>query len=163
MSKLQLAYPKKIDIALPANLHLGLKDVSVTAEPLEGPPWAPIARSAAGIPEVGPEWVAANLGAGRLIDVRETDELVSELGHIEGIEHVPLATVTSSAASWDRQRPMIVVCRSGGRSGKAALQLEALGFTKVVSMRGGMLEWNRVRLPITRDPVTAPAAAARAS
>jgi rhodanese-related sulfurtransferase len=25
-----------------------------------------------------------------------------------------------------------------------------MGFTKVVSMRGGMSEWNRVRLPITR-------------
>lgn len=163
MSKLQLAYPKKIDIALPANLHLGLKDVSVTAEPLEGSPWAPITRSAAGIPEVAPEWVAANVGAGRLVDVREADELVSELGRIEGIEHVPLATVPTAAAAWERTQPMIVVCRSGGRSGKAALQLEAMGFTKVVSMRGGMIEWNRVRLPTTRAPLATRPAAARAN
>ncbi|MFN7697090.1 MAG: MBL fold metallo-hydrolase [Deltaproteobacteria bacterium] len=150
MSKLQLAYPKKIDVAVPANLHLGLKDLPVTAEPPEGPRWAPVERSAAGIPEVAPEWVAAHREVGRLVDVREADELVSELGRVEGIEHVPLATVTSAAAAWNRDTPVIVVCRSGGRSGKAALQLEAMGFTKVVSMRGGMSEWNRVRLPITR-------------
>jgi rhodanese-related sulfurtransferase len=48
---------------------------------------------------------------------------------------------------------VIVVCRSGGRSGKAALQLEAMGFAKVVSMRGGMMEWNRVRLPVTHAPL----------
>jgi sulfur dioxygenase len=155
MSKLQLAYPKKIDVAVPANLHLGLKDLPVTAEPPEGSRWAPMERSAAGIPEITPEWVAANRTAGRLIDVRETDELVSELGRIEGIEHVPLATVTSAAAAWSREAPVIVVCRSGGRSGKAALQLEAMGFDKVVSMRGGMIEWNRVRLPVTRAPLAA--------
>ncbi|MBN8609962.1 MAG: MBL fold metallo-hydrolase [Deltaproteobacteria bacterium] len=150
MSRLQLAYPKKIDVAVPANLHLGLKDLSVTAELPEGPRWAPVERSVAGIPEITPEWVAANRTVGRLIDVRETDELVSELGHVEGIEHVPLATVTSAAAAWSREAPVIVVCRSGGRSGKAALQLEGMGFTKVVSMRGGMIEWSRLRLPTTR-------------
>ena len=157
MGKLQLAYPKKIDVAVPANLHLGLKDLPVTAEPPEGSRWAPMERSAAGIPEITPEWVAANRTAGRLIDVRETDELVSELGRIEGIEHVPLATVTSAASAWSREAPVIVVCRSGGRSGKAALQLEAMGFDKVVSMRGGMIEWNRVRLPVTRAPLAAAA------
>jgi sulfur dioxygenase len=153
MSKLQLAYPKKIDVAVPANLHLGLEDLPVTAEPPEGPRWAPVQRTAAGIPEITPEWVAAHRDAGRVVDVREADELVSELGRIEHVEHVPLATVTSAASGWSREAPVIVVCRSGGRSGKAALQLEAMGFAKVVSMRGGMMEWNRVRLPVTHAPL----------
>lgn len=153
MGKLQLAYPKKIDVAVPANLHLGLEGLSVSAEPREGARWAPIERTAAGIPEIAPEWVLTHRAEGRVIDVREADELVSELGRIEGVEHVPLATVTAVAGSWPRETPVLVVCRSGGRSGKAALQLEAMGFTQVASMRGGMIEWNRIRLPITRAPL----------
>jgi rhodanese-related sulfurtransferase len=43
-----------------------------------------------------------------------------------------------------------LVCRSGGRSGKAALELRALGFEKVASMRGGMTRWNEAKLPMTR-------------
>ncbi len=148
MSKLQLAYPKKIDVAVPANLHLGVVGLPVSAEPLEPPSWAPVERSAARIPEVAAEWVFRGRGDARSIDVRETDELVGELGHIEGVEHVPLATVEQAAARWDREQPLVIVCRSGGRSGKAALQLEALGFTKVASMRGGMTAWNRARFPI---------------
>lgn len=150
MAKLQLAYPKKIDVALPANLQLGLRDVRVSAEPTEGHGWAPLVRSAAGIPEIAAEWVAGHRDAARLIDVREADELEGELGHIEGVEHVPLAEITAASAAWDRSGSLVLVCRSGGRSGKAALQLEALGFDEVASMRGGMTEWARLRLPVTR-------------
>jgi sulfur dioxygenase len=157
MSKLQLAYPKKIDVALPANLQLGLRHLPVSAEADDKPRWAPIVRSAAGIPEVLPEWVLGNRDAVRLVDVREADELVGELGHIAGALHAPLATIESAAASWPREAPVVVVCRAGGRSGKAALQLEALGFSCVGSLRGGMLEWQRMRYPTTRS---APAPAA---
>ena len=100
--------------------------------------------------EVPAEWVLRAPADVRLLDVREEDELIGELGHIEGIEHVPLANVEREAARWERDRPTVFVCRSGGRSGKAALQLEALGFTKVCSMRGGMTAWNRARYPISR-------------
>jgi sulfur dioxygenase len=151
MGKLQLAYPKRMDVAVPANLQLGLKGLPVTAEAVAGPPWAPVTRSAAGIPEVLPEWVLGNLAAVRLVDVRESAELVSELGHIANAEHVPLATLKESASDWRRDAPVVVVCRSGGRSGKAALELEGLGFSRVGSLRGGMLEWTRRRFPTTRS------------
>lgn len=151
MSKLELAYPKKIDVALPANLQCGVPlGTTATVERERAAPWAPSETSAAGVPEVPVEWVAAHPRAGRLVDVREADELVGELGRIEGVEHVPLATVATASASWDREQPIVVVCRSGGRSGKAALALLEKGFTKVVSMRGGMLAWNEARLPVTR-------------
>ena len=147
MGKLQLAYPSKFDQAVPANLQLGLKRLPVSAEVSARSPWAPVTRSAAGIPEVLPEWVLANADTARLVDVREAEELVSELGHIEGVEHVPLATIPTAASAWARSEPIIALCRSGGRSGRAALELEALGFTRVASMRGGMSEWNRMRFP----------------
>jgi glyoxylase-like metal-dependent hydrolase (beta-lactamase superfamily II)/rhodanese-related sulfurtransferase len=159
MSKLQLAYPKKIDVAVPANLHLGLRDLPASPEPPVDLRWAPIVMSTGGIPEIAPEWVAANTDAARLIDVREPHELVGELGAIEGIENVPLATIEQAAAGWDREAPLVIVCRSGGRSGKAALQLAAMGFHEVASMRGGMIAWRQWRLPVARAaaPASAPA------
>ncbi|MEZ4410308.1 MAG: MBL fold metallo-hydrolase [Polyangiales bacterium] len=151
MSKLQLAYPKKIDVALPANLLCGLpRGAAVTPEGRGESPWAPVEVSAGGIPEVTPEWVAAGAAGTRLVDVREPNEFNNELGHVPGSILVPLATVVDAAAAWPRDEPVVLICRSGGRSGKAALALGERGFTKAVSMRGGMLLWNAQRLPITR-------------
>jgi sulfur dioxygenase len=148
MAKLKLAYPKKIDIAVPANLHCGLpRGAPVGDVPYD---WAPIEISPAGIPEVTAEWVAANIGAARLIDVREPAELGGELGHVPAVELVPLATVETAARSWGREQPVIAICRSGGRSGKAALQLAALGISRTASMRGGMIAWNEHGLPVAR-------------
>ena len=80
--------------------------------------------------------------------MREPDELTGELGHIEGIEHVPLATVASTCAAWSRDDEIVVVCRSSGRSAKAAEHLVAQGFTRIHNMVGGMLAWNAAALPI---------------
>jgi glyoxylase-like metal-dependent hydrolase (beta-lactamase superfamily II)/rhodanese-related sulfurtransferase len=151
MGALELAKPKKIDVAVPANLQCGVpRGLLVSAEPELAQAWAPIETSAGGIPEIAPEWVAAHAGAAMLVDVREHDELAGELGHVPGALHVPLATVEAAARSWDRHAPIVVVCRSGGRSAKAALQLRALGFERVASMRGGMTAWNARRLPTAR-------------
>jgi rhodanese-related sulfurtransferase len=151
MAGLKLAYPKKIDEAVPANLGCGtprpglpearLPQLAADAD------WAPSQRSPAGVPEVRPAWVKETLarGAYRVIDVREADERTGELGAIPGSEHVPLATVGQAARGWDKKQRYVVVCRSGGRSGRAALELEALGFHHVVSMAGGMLAWDGPR------------------
>ncbi len=152
MANLQLAYPKKIDVALPANLHCGVPHgVPVTPEPREAPGWAPVHVSPGGIPEVEPEWLASHPNAGRIVDVREPNEFNNDLGHVQGSELVPLGTVASAAQSWIREAPLVLVCRSGGRSGKAALALQAMGFTRVVSLRGGMLAWQARRLPAVRS------------
>lgn len=156
MSELALAYPKKIDVALPANLHCGVPaGIAATVGEEPDTRWAPIEVSAGDVPEIAPEWVAANAGAVRLVDVRETSELTDELGHVQGVEHAPLATVEAASKRWPKDEPIVLVCRSGGRSGKAARELRALGFEKVASMRGGMRAWNERRLPVDREPVAA--------
>lgn len=152
MAGLQLAYPKKIDVALPANLHCGVpQGLPVGAEAPEEPRWAPVEVSAADVPEVTCEWLAANPGVGRLVDVREADEFNNALGHVAGSGLVPLSTVEAASRSWDREAPVVLICRSGGRSAKAALALQARGFSRVASLRGGMLAWNAMRLPVVRD------------
>lgn len=91
-----------------------------------------------------------------LVDVREPSEFDGILGHIDGARLVPLATVKDSAASWPKDQDVVLVCRSGARSGKAAEQLVKLGFTRVMNLRGGMLAWNTADLPVVRPPLAAP-------
>jgi len=148
MHQLSLAYPKYMNVALPRNLHCGI--AAVTGEPPPAPRWAPVEVSAGGIPEVAPEWVAGYGAEVRLLDVREPDELTGELGHIAGIEAVPLGQLPGPLEAAPRDRPIVFVCRSGGRSGKAALLAADLGFERVASMRGGMTAWNQRRYPVDR-------------
>lgn len=83
----------------------------------------------------------------RVIDVREPDELLA--GKIASAENVPLGGVGAAAAGWDRNQPLLMVCRSGGRSGRATAQLAQMGFTDVTNMAGGMLAWAASGLPMT--------------
>ena len=115
-----------------------------------GNPWSTLVRNRDGVPELGSEWVRANTEAARLIDCREPEEFTGDLGHIARAELVPLHAFAESASKWDRTQAIVVVCRSGGRSGRAALLLEQLGFTRVASMAGGMLDWNARHLPVER-------------
>ena len=87
----------------------------------------------------------------RVIDVREPGEFAGELGPIEGAELVPLATLPEAARNWPRDAELVVVCRSGARSSRAAQVLKELGFEHVVNMSGGMTAWNAAGLPVARD------------
>lgn len=104
-----------------------------------------------GYKDVSPQLVQQTLGQVRLIDVREPGEYSAELGHIPGSELVPLATVLDAAARWDRDAEVVMVCRSGGRSGRAAQGLAAMGFRRVMNMVGGMLAFNAAGLPVARS------------
>lgn len=90
------------------------------------------------------------------VDVREPPEFDGLLGHIDGVRRVPLATVRQEASDWPRDAEVLLVCRSGVRSAKAAVQLVGLGFTRVMNLRGGMLAWNTAELPVVRPPLGEP-------
>ncbi len=96
----------------------------------------------------------ADLGAvpagARLVDVREPGEFDAELGHIPGAELVPLATLEGAASAWDRGALLMMVCRSGARSGRAALALVRQGFQRVINLEGGMVAYNAAGLPGAR-------------
>ncbi|MCS6899381.1 MAG: rhodanese-like domain-containing protein [Myxococcales bacterium] len=100
-----------------------------------------------GFRDVTPAQVHEYLGKVRIVDVREPSEFTGELGHIPGAELVPLATVTDQASSWNRSADLVLVCRSGGRSGRAAAALAAMGFQRVMNMVGGMLAYKEAGLP----------------
>ena len=84
----------------------------------------------------------------RIVDVREQHEW--DAGHIGGADHVPLATVQQEIQRRypDRSTPLVMQCRSGVRSAKAAYALKQLGYTNVSSMAGGILAWEESGLPV---------------
>ncbi|MEC7948956.1 MAG: MBL fold metallo-hydrolase [Myxococcota bacterium] len=151
MDALVLSDPAHMAVAVPANLQCGWLpgDEPLRSDP-RMPPWAPLVRNADGVPEVSAVWTHANLSVVRVIDVRRPDEWTGELGHAVGSQLIPLDNLGAAAATWDRDAPCVVICRSGGRSGRAARLLEGLGFRHVASMAGGMLEWRSQGFEVAR-------------
>lgn len=99
-----------------------------------------------GLPEVSARWVQDNLGRFRLFDIREAPELTQH-GRVAQSEHVPMQTFLAQAAQLDHDAPIVVMCASGGRSGRVVRALEASGFSAVASMEGGMFGWRAQGLP----------------
>ena len=86
-----------------------------------------------------------------LVDVRTPEEYVGELGHVKGSLLVTLGPeLDRFLAIASKQLPMVFICRSGGRSGKATTQAMELGFENIYNMEGGMLAWNSLALPIPK-------------
>ncbi len=74
-----------------------------------------------------------------LIDVRELDEW--EEGHISSARLIPLSEFTQRIGELAQDdQEIVLICRSGGRSGRACEYLDAQGYD-VVNVTGGMLAW----------------------
>lgn len=112
------------------------------------------------IREISPSEFAADTLGSVLIDVREPAEF--ETGHIASAVNIPrgvlefqvdahpaVANVSDPALS-HKEQPLVVYCRTGGRSALAALNLQRMGFTDVRSVAGGITEWANAGLPVTQ-------------
>ncbi|HSL72540.1 MAG TPA: molybdopterin-synthase adenylyltransferase MoeB [Longimicrobiales bacterium] len=95
----------------------------------------------ADIPEISPRELAARLQRGdiELIDVREPHEW--EIARIPQARLVPLASLPDAFASLAQDRDIIVHCKSGQRSERAARELRAAGFRRVWNLTGGIERW----------------------
>jgi glyoxylase-like metal-dependent hydrolase (beta-lactamase superfamily II)/rhodanese-related sulfurtransferase len=143
MDRLDLAYPKRIDEAVPANMASGVTEPEpLTASEDPADRWAPIQYTVSGVPVLEAAWLDAHRDGVRIVDVREHLEFCGQLGHIEGSELCPLAGLAEHADDWDRDASLVLVCAWGTRSGKAAQMLKAAGFRKVASLHGGMVRWS---------------------
>ena len=78
--------------------------------------------------------------APRIIDVREPHEF--NLDHIAA-EHLPMGQVPGRLAELasHKDQELVIVCRSGGRSGNIANFLKSQGYSQVRNLTGGMLAW----------------------
>ena len=117
-----------------------------------------VAEARAKIREASPAGFHAAPGDAIVIDVREPAEF--ETGHIPGSINIPrgvlefqvdahpaVANVSDPALS-HKERPIVVVCRTGGRAALSALSLQRLGFADVRSIGGGVLAWGEAGLPL---------------
>jgi len=98
------------------------------------------------VKDVDPKEVLKLANQVKLVDVRRSDEYTGELGHAAGAELITLDTLPAKISTLPKDKPIVFICRSGGRSAQAtAFALES-GFKEVYNMRGGMLLWNEYGL-----------------
>lgn len=83
-----------------------------------------------------------------LLDVREGEEWTA--GHAPMATHIPLAELPDHLEELNRDETIVCVCRSGGRSLRAAEFLDEHGFD-VVNLAGGMTAWSSEDLPLVSD------------
>ncbi|WP_336785415.1 rhodanese-like domain-containing protein [Paenibacillus sp. MMO-177] len=90
---------------------------------------------------ISPAEVAEKLKQGEtlyMVDVREPNEWAA--GHVEGAKHIPLGQLGERLHELDPSAEIIMICRSGNRSGLACELLSEKGFN-VVNMTGGLNAW----------------------
>ena len=99
------------------------------------------------VSDVTPKEVLDQSSELTLIDVREVLEFTGELGHVPGAQLVVLSSLPEKIKSIPREKTIVFLCRSGGRSAQASSFAKANGFSDVYNMQGGMLLWNQLQLP----------------
>jgi rhodanese-related sulfurtransferase len=148
MENLGLPHPKKIDIAIPANCRCGQPEDGQMPSLAD---WGPVRLSYAGLWEIDPQWVAEHLDEVHVLDVRDASEFKGELGHIASAQAIPLSKLKSHLQDIPRDKPIIVVCPSGRRSGQATVILRQQGLEAVANLWGGMLAWQEAGLPTAHE------------
>ena len=95
--------------------------------------------------DITPTELSQRLASGEdivLIDVREPHEW--NAGHIEGATHIPMRDVPNRLNEIPKEKEVVMICRSGGRSGHVQQHLlGAGGYTRVLNLTGGMQRWAR--------------------
>jgi sulfur-carrier protein adenylyltransferase/sulfurtransferase len=116
------------------------------------------------IREISPPQAQQRHAAGAtLIDVREQVEW--DAGHIAGALFIPQGILLDQieAAVPDRNAEIVLYCRSGARSGRMTAALQQSGYTNVVNMAGGILQWQAEALPVEAPTSLTPAQQSRYS
>lgn len=84
----------------------------------------------------------------QILDVREDKERAG--GHIKNDIHIPMASVKSKLSELDKNKKIIVYCRSGNRSSHICGTLTRAEFTSVYNLSGGFTAWQKANMPITK-------------
>ncbi|MBI2750623.1 MAG: rhodanese-like domain-containing protein [Burkholderiales bacterium] len=85
-----------------------------------------------------------------VIDVCEPNEFAA--GHVGGAKNVPLGELEAKLAGVAKNKsvPLILVCQSGARSGRAVAIAKKLGYEQAQSLGGGLAAWKAANLPVEK-------------
>lgn len=86
-----------------------------------------------------------------VIDVSATDEFAA--AHVKGARHLTLDQLTSPSVKGlpgNKTLPVLVMCATGMRSGKAVAQLKQMGYERAQLVNGGMKGWRAANLPFEK-------------
>ena len=111
--------------------------------------WQQLQNSGAGVsPTEAVQLI--NREKAQVIDVCSSDEF--KAGHLVGAKNIPLPELAAGAKGLpgNKTTPLVVVCASGARSGKAVSQLKEMGYENAQSLRGGLAAWRAANLPVEK-------------
>ncbi|MCX6032652.1 MAG: rhodanese-like domain-containing protein [Chloroflexi bacterium] len=106
----------------------------------------------AGFGTIAPAALNEQMAAAKpfILDVRETTEVASG-GAIAGAVNIPIREVLKNLAKLPaKDQPIVAVCGIGHRGAMTMMALQALGYTNVKSLAGGMTAWNAANLPVVK-------------
>ena len=83
-----------------------------------------------------------------VVDVRPSAEFLA--GHLPNARNIPNEDLAKRAGELPAGKPLIVVCATGSRAGKAAATLRAAGRQDVFCLEGGISGWQQAGLPLVR-------------
>jgi rhodanese-related sulfurtransferase len=82
-----------------------------------------------------------------VVDVSEPAEFAA--GHIVGAKSVPFGQIAGGVKGLPTNKtlPLVVVCPTGARAGRAVAELKKLGYEQVLTLSGGLAAWREANLP----------------
>ena len=85
-----------------------------------------------------------------MLDVREQSEYAA--GHVLNSKLIPLGKLKERLGELEkyRERPIVVICRSGQRSASACAFLGKQGFAQAYNLNGGIIAWQKASLPLEK-------------
>jgi rhodanese-related sulfurtransferase len=114
--------------------------------------WPAIRRAVQGGGEVGTLEATQliNRRDAIVLDVREPGEYAA--GHLPNAKHIPLGQLASRLKELEKfkERPIVITCASGSRSGSAQNLLKKNGFKEAVNLKGGIAAWQQASLPLEK-------------
>ena len=74
-----------------------------------------------------------------LLDVRENQEL--EICKIEQALHIPMGVIPARLNEINFDKPIVIMCKSGGRSAQVCQYFTDQGYSNLYNLRGGITSW----------------------
>ena len=86
-----------------------------------------------------------------LVDVREKDEVAQLAYDVPNIINIPLSVFEEHYTEIPKDKPVVMVCKAGGRSLRAAGFMVYHGYGNVINMKHGMIRWAQKGFPTIGD------------